>query len=722
MRKLLIYILLVLSIGATAQSIPANKVLAGPTSGAAAPAKYRTLVTADVPILPWTNISGATTGGTPAYVLTYTTDGNAPTWQAPTATGITQIIFSSPLTGGTVTTTGTVGIDNSAADGSTKGAATFTAADFNSTLGVISIDYTNSTAASVVNKGFLTSTDWSTFNNKVATTRSISTTAPLTGGGDFSSDRTFAISNAAADGTTKGAAAFTAADFDAASGVISIDYTNGTAATGSVKGFLIAADWTTFNNKVATTRTISTTSPLTGGGDLSTNRTFAIDNAAADGTTKGAATYTTADFNAASGVISLDYANGQASSASVNGFLSSTDWSTFNNKQATGLSQLLTGTNTFSGAVTDVGTTTNTYTFQMAYDAAVVTAAGFSLINTTQAQVGAQKISLPFMMRASGWKTNSTAGPQNVDFYQYVLPVQGAANPTGLFIVTSSINGGAQTGVFNISSSGDVQATQGTFSSPAAIALNIVAGGASGAIKTGSTTVASWSSALWAVTGAITATTTIAATTGLSSGGVISNTSTSISNNALFTSSATRGFTGSLGVEYNVQGVVSLNTAALVHTAFRQFTSFTFGQANQVVRGFAFEPQGVTATFEPARIEAWYHDKGFIRWASVLTPTQISANTDDYNPAGLTNGGNPYGATVLRLSTDASRNLTGIVGGVDGRILLIINVGAQNLVIKDDVTSTAANRFQLSADFTMAAEQSAFFIYDGTSSRWRKMY
>ena len=81
--------------------------------------------------------------------------------------------------------------------------------------------------------------------------------------------------NAKADGVTKGIAAFTAADFnDDGSGLISLDYTNGQAASAGAKGYLIAADWTTFNSKVSTTLTISTTAPLAGGGDLSTNRTF----------------------------------------------------------------------------------------------------------------------------------------------------------------------------------------------------------------------------------------------------------------------------------------------------------------------------------------------------------------------------------------------------------------------------------------------------------------
>lgn len=60
-----------------------------------------------------------------------------------------------------------------------------------------------------------------------------------------------AIQLAAADGSQLGLAAFAAADFNASAGVISLDYTNGQKATGSVPGFLTAADWTTFNGKQA---------------------------------------------------------------------------------------------------------------------------------------------------------------------------------------------------------------------------------------------------------------------------------------------------------------------------------------------------------------------------------------------------------------------------------------------------------------------------------------
>jgi hypothetical protein len=72
---------------------------------------------------------------------------------------------------------------------------------------------------------------------------------------------------------------FTAADFNETGQTISLDYANGQAATSGQDGFLQSADWTTFNDKVGATRSISTTGPLAGGGDFSANRTFSITQA-----------------------------------------------------------------------------------------------------------------------------------------------------------------------------------------------------------------------------------------------------------------------------------------------------------------------------------------------------------------------------------------------------------------------------------------------------------
>lgn len=102
----------------------------------------------------------------------------------------------------------------------------------------------NLPTASASNRGALSTADWTAFNGKVT---SVGGTAPIASSGGATP--AISIADAAADGSTKGAAAFTAADFNAAAGVISIDYTNGQAASASNKGFLTSADWTTFNNK-----------------------------------------------------------------------------------------------------------------------------------------------------------------------------------------------------------------------------------------------------------------------------------------------------------------------------------------------------------------------------------------------------------------------------------------------------------------------------------------
>jgi len=97
-----------------------------------------------------------------------------------------------------------------------------------------------------------------------------------------------------------------------------------------------------------------------------------------------------------------------------------------------------------------------------------------------------------------------------------------------------------------------------------------------------------------------------------------------------------------------------------------------------------------------------------------ISPSQLTSNTNDWNPTGWST------ASTIRFSTDASRNITGLAGGADGRIAILNNIGSQNGVIKDeDSNSTAGNRFALSADVTIGGDSTAVFQYDGTSSRWR---
>lgn len=99
------------------------------------------------------------------------------TWANPTLDNysVTQAMLASytqsPPAQGTFLQIGGMGMDwgnlPTANTGGALGIATFTAADFNSSSGTISIDYTNGQSASVGNKGFLTAADWGTFNGKV---------------------------------------------------------------------------------------------------------------------------------------------------------------------------------------------------------------------------------------------------------------------------------------------------------------------------------------------------------------------------------------------------------------------------------------------------------------------------------------------------------------------------------------------------------------------------
>jgi hypothetical protein len=97
-----------------------------------------------------------------------------------------------------------------------------------------------------------------------------------------------------------------------------------------------------------------------------------------------------------------------------------------------------------------------------------------------------------------------------------------------------------------------------------------------------------------------------------------------------------------------------------------------------------------------------------------ISPAQITADKNNYDPTGLAK------ASVLRLTSDASRTITGLAGGADGRVMIILNVGVNPIVLANQNTSSAAaNRFAIGTNLTIGADQSASLIYDATSQRWR---
>lgn len=98
----------------------------------------------------------------------------------------------------------------------------------------------------------------------------------------------------------------------------------------------------------------------------------------------------------------------------------------------------------------------------------------------------------------------------------------------------------------------------------------------------------------------------------------------------------------------------------------------------------------------------------------IESPAQFTGNKDNYASAK---------AQMNRLSSDASRNITGFTAPVHGgtACLFDINIGSFDIVYKHQVTSVAGNRILCStgADITLSAGQMLIRMYDPVTARWR---
>lgn len=365
-----------------------------------------------------------------------------------------------------------------------------------------------------------------------------------------------------------------------------------------------------------------------------------------------------------------------------------------------------TGTTTLSGAATVVGTSTNTIKFKT--DALGVTqadGAGLWLANTTAAAAGAQQISPSLVLEGQGWKTNATAASQSVKWKADVLPVQGAANPTATLQIASSINGGAYVNGLTLSSDANGTGTYignfFSFGSTAPVVLIGTSGagtlrfpGSQGNIQYNLTSVSPVSTGAISLRNAnANATMTSGTHSEIGIGSGFAPTSgTAIYN--MVVASQTINQTG------GANGAVSFYNIAPVLTA-----------AGGDVFGYIYNP---TVTSIAGKHHAIYATEGGVVLNGDVSPAQITADQNNYTPTGLNQ------SFAIRLNSDASRSVTGIAAGDNGEFKMLINVGAQDIVLVDEsASSTAANRFALNANITLQAEESIMVWYDGVSARWR---
>lgn len=98
---------------------------------------------------------------------------------------------------------------------------------------------------------------------------------------------------------------------------------------------------------------------------------------------------------------------------------------------------LLNGANTWSAAQTVTPS-----------QAANTSADGLVLVDTTAASAGNQQYSPRLRLTGQGWKTNSTAASQTVDWIVENQPVQGTANPNTNLVFSQQVNAGGYNSIF----------------------------------------------------------------------------------------------------------------------------------------------------------------------------------------------------------------------------------------------------------------------------------
>lgn len=100
------------------------------------------------------------------------------------------------------------------------------------------------------------------------------------------------------------------------------------------------------------------------------------------------------------------------------------------------------------------------------------------------------------------------------------------------------------------------------------------------------------------------------------------------------------------------------------------------------------------------------------RQTSILSPAQMTANQNDYDPEGLST------ARTIHLHSDAARDLTGIAAQAEGFLLRLRNTGSFPITLRNlSGSSISVNQLAIMADTVLAAD--AVLNVQYAASKWR---
>lgn len=115
---------------------------------------------------------------------------------------------------------------------------------------------------------------------------------------------------------------------------------------------------------------------------------------------------------------------------------------------------------------------------------------------------------------------------------------------------------------------------------------------------------------------------------------------------------------------------------------------------------------------------------GYVQFSSSISVALSASTYNDWAPSGLTD------STVVRITPTGRAAITGIAGGTDGRLLIIQNVamaGNEVHIQNESTSSTLANRIRIGtpgsfqSGLVISSGGCVFLQYDIISSRWREV-